>query len=246
MNTAQFLETTDSMLNMPKLMGMNSEKAKRWEKAVQFLRDEVLLTQAEKFKKDVMVLAKELIGEYATADDVIKIMSDKTTDNQKKYNVYLNTKRENTDAKSVAAMKEVKDARWQKRRIPVCQYSLDGKFIAEYPSMTEAAKAVGTTNGVISAATSGETRSAKGYLWKKRDDDRPVNSCIIKTCRYPRPVGQYNKTGKLVRQYKSIREAAGVASVSHATMRKALDQDRLLKGFMWKSIEVRQPNGILQ
>ena len=50
---------------------------------------------------------------------------------------------------------------------PVIQIDKNGKEIARYESIKEAAKAVGTCQQVISAYFSGRLKSVKGYLWKK-------------------------------------------------------------------------------
>ena len=49
---------------------------------------------------------------------------------------------------------------------PVIQYTLDGKFIAEYPSAHEASRQTGINRGNISACCRGERKSAGGFEWK--------------------------------------------------------------------------------
>lgn len=57
----------------------------------------------------------------------------------------------------------------QKNR-PVLQYSLDGKFLQEFSSCTEAAKAVGLSQpSGISRACSGLRKTAKGFIWKYKE-----------------------------------------------------------------------------
>ena len=48
----------------------------------------------------------------------------------------------------------------------VYQYDLDGNFIKEYNSVTEAAKYTGGYKSTISACCSGKVKSACGFTWK--------------------------------------------------------------------------------
>lgn len=47
----------------------------------------------------------------------------------------------------------------------IYQYDLQGNFIAEYPTLTSAANAVGGVKGAISAAALGYQKRAKGFTW---------------------------------------------------------------------------------
>lgn len=47
----------------------------------------------------------------------------------------------------------------------VCQYTLDGEFIAEYPSTMEVERRLGYSNGNISNCCLGRLKTAYGYIW---------------------------------------------------------------------------------
>ena len=49
---------------------------------------------------------------------------------------------------------------------PVLQFSKDGEFIAEYPSIMEASRQTGCYQGNICRCCMGKYKSAGGYLWK--------------------------------------------------------------------------------
>lgn len=51
----------------------------------------------------------------------------------------------------------------KKRCKKVLQYDLEGNFIKEYESCTEAAKSVGTDRGAISRVCGGLANTAKGF-----------------------------------------------------------------------------------
>lgn len=54
-------------------------------------------------------------------------------------------------------------------KTPVLQYSKDGKFISEYPSIREAARQTGITYKNICPCCKGKLRSAGGYIWKYKN-----------------------------------------------------------------------------
>ena len=57
----------------------------------------------------------------------------------------------------------------QPKRKAVSQYTLDGAFIASYPTMTAAAKAANTHRALIRKCLSGEYQQAGGYCWRYSD-----------------------------------------------------------------------------
>jgi group I intron endonuclease len=52
---------------------------------------------------------------------------------------------------------------------PIIQYTKDGEFIKEWPSLSDAAKSLGIHNGCISSACTGKRKSAGGFLWKYKE-----------------------------------------------------------------------------
>ena len=52
------------------------------------------------------------------------------------------------------------------KRVPIEQYSLDGKFVARYSSALKAQKATDIAQGNISKVVRGERNHAGGYSWK--------------------------------------------------------------------------------
>jgi len=57
---------------------------------------------------------------------------------------------------------------WSKK--PVCQYDREEHFIREYPSVSEAAAAMGITVGAISYSLNKSNRTAAGYIWKFKEE----------------------------------------------------------------------------
>ena len=51
----------------------------------------------------------------------------------------------------------------------IIQYSKDGKFIAEYPSIMEAERQTGCNNSHIGSCCKGKRKSAGGFIWKYKE-----------------------------------------------------------------------------
>lgn len=52
----------------------------------------------------------------------------------------------------------------------VLQYTKDGQFIAEYPSMMEASRKTGINNSCICMCCSGKRNSTGGFIWKYKNE----------------------------------------------------------------------------
>ena len=58
----------------------------------------------------------------------------------------------------------------QARKMPILQYDLEGNFIQEWESVRGAAKALGTTHSNISKVLTGRQKTAKGFIWKYKEN----------------------------------------------------------------------------
>ena len=54
----------------------------------------------------------------------------------------------------------------EKRSIPVLQFSKDGTFIKDWPSISEASRKLGIARTHICACCKGRIKSSGGYVWK--------------------------------------------------------------------------------
>jgi len=116
--------------------------------------------------------------------------------------------------------------------LPVSQYTLDGDFIATYPSAKRAAELVPAANrGYITQCCKGKRVSSGGFLWTYEGED-------IKVLDYRdhKRVCQYNPTtGELVRIHWSVTHAAtsiglDVRTISGACRGKVKHSG----GFAWR------------
>lgn len=70
--------------------------------------------------------------------------------------------RRDSTANTIAIAEKPKEKR------PILQYNLQGEFVSEYPSILSCSKETGINSGAISAVCSGRSKTAKGYIFKKK------------------------------------------------------------------------------
>lgn len=214
MNAVQFYETMDNVKRFTQsLRFSDTDRQNRVQKAIDVLDEEVKLWREEEFVNEVLNIARSQFGDDIRDSEVFEIIADIGGQRLKKLSSKRIVKRE-----------------------PVKQFSLDGKFVATYKSVSAAAEAVNVTASAIVCALKGRSHSSAGFIWRYADDDAPVVPRIIKTSPYPRAVGQYTN-GNLVKCFVSIRSAAKQLCISEMTVRRVLDQDREIHGYQLKSLE---------
>lgn len=113
--------------------------------------------------------------------------------------------------------------------LPVKQYSLDGKFIKEYPSIAEAERQTGTDKTTIVRVCKGASHYANGYQWRYKEDDTPVKQ--IKT--HLNAVLQI-KGGKVIQRFESIAKASRQTGFDKNMIRLVAQNGKEHKGYHWK------------
>lgn len=116
---------------------------------------------------------------------------------------------------------------WEPKTYPVVQFALDGTFVAEYPTISEAARAVGGHLSPLSSAVHGKSsvshrHTAYGYLWLlKKDYDSgtvPVPKPSAKGWARRVPVVHHTADGQILDEYVSLAEAARQTGHDRATI----------------------------
>lgn len=111
----------------------------------------------------------------------------------------------------------------------IYQYSLEGKFIAEFSSCSEAERALNVKRGLSTAIRLG--RIFAGFQWKLEKLDK-IDSVIIKS--KARKVGQYDLEGNLIKTFDTVTECqkqfSGCKHVLHGKRKTS-------GGFIFKYIE---------
>ena len=114
-----------------------------------------------------------IIGQFEDKDEALNIeemfiwLFDSTNDG---YNTstYGGTSYKRTE-KTRKKMSESKIGNHNRPQTQVLQYSKDGKFIAEYPSIKEAEKQTGCYQENICNCCKGKRKSAGGFIWKYKE-----------------------------------------------------------------------------
>lgn len=128
---------------------------------------------------------------------------------------------------------------YQKMRA-VRQFSLNGIWMMDFESATEAARQTNCQQGKITEVCRGNRKTAGNYQWRYVDSGIeelpavPLPSCTKKK------VAQYDKDGNFIAIYDSYKEAArAVNGTSSAISRICSGTPGLHthKGFVWKIVE---------
>jgi len=118
----------------------------------------------------------------------------------------------------------------------IIQATLEGKFVAEYPSMTKAEKATGVKASKISSVCLGKQIQSGGFLWFYKE-----NFVEGKTGRKRvqcKKVRQYSGTGEFIAEFESVKEAAeSVGALSSNISAVCLGKGNTCKGFIWKYVK---------
>lgn len=115
----------------------------------------------------------------------------------------------------------------------VYQYDLQGNFIKEWGSSTEAADYYGIyPSGIIDCANRKHETCAK-YIWRYYKKDKIDNSNYLKTL--PKKVYQYDLQGKLIKVWNSAKDAANYFKIDKSCINDcARGKTKTSMGYIWK------------
>jgi group I intron endonuclease len=112
----------------------------------------------------------------------------------------------------------------------VHMYSLDGKYIKTFPSITEAASSFKTDPSGICAVLNSRAKSAKKHLWSTSKHDQielPTKNYQVKS------VVQYDNTGYIkIKEWSSVKLAERTLNISN--VHRAARKHKIAGGFKWK------------
>ena len=122
----------------------------------------------------------------------------------------------------------------RKACIPVYQYDLQGNFIREFSSITEANKFLGRKNAV-GQVIRGVLLQTDGYQWKtyKADKIDPYNPAKAQR----RSVAKLADDGTILEVFQKIKDAAASVNSCHANIIRACQKPwKTCGGYKWKYI----------
>lgn len=122
----------------------------------------------------------------------------------------------------------------------VLQYSLEGEFIKEWNSASEAETSLGYMSGNVSNVCRGLGKSAMGYMWKYKEGNEipsSIDSCSAKGTPHKHTgLLQLDLEGNLIKEWKSNKEAAqalNIKSIS-AISEVCRGKRKTAGGFVWR------------
>lgn len=115
------------------------------------------------------------------------------------------------------------------RRKPVLQYTVDGDFIKEWPSVQEIHDTLGYSMRSIRLCVAGYYKTGNGYAWRYKDQFK-------KNLRLAKNVLQYDVNGNFIAKYIDLREASKQTGISVDTLRDACigKRDHKVFNFIFK------------
>lgn len=102
--------------------------------------------------------------------------------------------------------------------MPVLQFDLEGNFIKEWPSATSCSE-IGMQSAISSVCRQ-EQLSAYGYLWKYKEDNRPIEEWVNKfknkkhAGKPKKQICQFDINHNILNIYESATEAAKALNIS--------------------------------
>ena len=118
--------------------------------------------------------------------------------------------------------------------VPVKQYDLDGNFLKEYETESDAARAIGCASTMITASCKNHSYTAHGYLWRFSDDNPPKVGIHYGK---KRKVRQYDMSGNFIAEYPSLAQAAReTQSTVTGISASVRGVQKNHNGFMWEYV----------
>lgn len=125
--------------------------------------------------------------------------------------------------------------------VGVLQFSKDGKFVCEFPSILEAALHLGINPKSILDCLKGKTRIAGGFQWRYRIDPNfddgifDINPVPRLKQRPSKSICQYDREGNFVREYPSVKDAARAMNITPGAISFSMQKTtRTAGGFKWR------------
>lgn len=124
----------------------------------------------------------------------------------------------------------------------VAQYDLNGNLLNIFKNCTEAARNVGVSDMMISRVLRKKHYRCKDFFWQEiKDGVKVKNKIEIPTTESksgrPVAIGQFSLDGKLIKCYKSVRQAAREIGTSKSNLYDCLyTKKNTFGGFLWKRV----------
>jgi hypothetical protein len=116
----------------------------------------------------------------------------------------------------------------------VCKYDLNGNFIKNYLSITEASKDTNIGDSAISSSCKNKNRQAGNYLWRLFLDNNVINNIEPYINKNIKSVTQYDLNGKFIKTYKSLKEATDDLNIYSSAISNACKKNTKCYKSLWR------------
>jgi group I intron endonuclease len=107
-------------------------------------------------------------------------------------------------------------AKWR----PILQYSLNGDFIKEWSSITEAQETYKTKH--ISACANGKRNNAAGYYWQYKTEGQIPQKINLPRSKNESKIAQVDEQGNVIREFNSIKDASKELQLNYSGISNVL------------------------
>lgn len=148
--------------------------------------------------------------------------------------LYIHGLRNERRPRTGLVIKKGKRVTWSDKNSPrpVIKYSLDGKRIAEYTSLAEAAQKNNTHRGTIRTVVQKKLKLLHGFVYRFKGDPYKGE---YRDFSYEKKVTQYSIEGKKINVYPSVKVAASKTGGDPDTISKcALHKTMTCGGYVWR------------
>jgi hypothetical protein len=115
---------------------------------------------------------------------------------------------------------------------PVIQYTLEGKIINRFDSVSQASIKTGFTPGTLMDCAKKKSKISHGYVWRFEGDFYKGEH---KHYRKGKPVTQFTLEGKKIQTYSTIEAAAKVTGLTPDNIQKNVKgENKTAGGFVWR------------
>ncbi len=154
-------------------------------------------------------------------------------ENKRKLKEYL-TGKPKSESHRKKLSESITGTKVPKKWKPILQYSLEGVFIKEWPSVSEAQEAYNTKH--VGACATGKRNHAGGFIWRYKTSDNIPQTIEVPKPKGNREIAQVDESGNIIRKFSTIREASkalglnytGICSVLQGLQRKTGNDFRFI------------------
>ena len=141
---------------------------------------------------------------------------------------------------SSRAFNEAREAHAASLRKSVAMYSLDGRLLDCFNSITEASEEMRLTDNAIGQAANGHSNSCGGFQWAFYDmSPKKHIANYIEILGNTVQVAQFNLMGNLIKKYESYEDAERVSGIASSTIRASIHRNSKPKSvdYFFRSFE---------